>query len=70
MRLVEVLGDPAQLLVAEAVAGGTLPADVVWVLAGSLVGADDGVVAVDAGGDAGPYASGAVAAFDERFASG
>lgn len=70
VRLVQVFGDPVQLFVAEAVAAGTLLADVVGVLAGPLVGADDGVIAVDGGRDAGPDAPGAVAAFDERFATG
>lgn len=38
-------------------------------MARALVRTDDGVVAVDTGGDAGPDAAGAVAAFDEGFAA-
>ena len=68
--LVQVFGYPAQLLVAEAVAASAFVPNIVRVLTGPLVGADDGVVAVDACGDAGPDASGAVAAFDEGFAAG
>ena len=70
MRLVQVFRDPVKLLVAKAAAVGALDADVVRVLAAALVGANDGVVAVDAGGDTGPDATAIVAAFDERFAAG
>ncbi len=70
MRLVQILGDPIQLLVAETTTVSALNPDIIWVLAGLLVGANDGVVAVDAGGNAGPHASRAVAAFDEGFAAG
>lgn len=70
MRLVQVFGDPVQLLIAETAVIGALDADVVGVLAGPLVGPDDGVVAVDGGGDAGPDAAGIVAGLDEGFAAG
>lgn len=68
-RLVQVLSDPVELLVAQAASIGAFDADIVGVLARALIGADDGVVAVDACGDAGPDAAGAVAAIDEGFAA-
>merc|ERR1711877_73639 len=66
--LVEVLLDPVQLVIAEAVAA-TLLADIVWVHAGALVRADDGVVAVDGSRHAGPDRLAVVAALDERLAA-
>ena len=45
--LVKVLSDPVELLVAQATAISALDADIVGVLARSLIGADYRVVAVD-----------------------
>lgn len=70
MRLVQVLRDPVQLLVAQAPAVGAFGPDVIGVLSAALVGADDGVVAVDGSWDARPDAAAVVAALDERFAAG
>lgn len=68
--LVEVLGDPAQRAVAEVGGVLALTADVVDVLAGALVGPDERVVAVDAGGHAGPHALALVAVLDQGLAAG
>ncbi|GJC86760.1 hypothetical protein ColLi_09599 [Colletotrichum liriopes] len=68
--LVEVLADPAKSRVAEVAAVLALAADVVDVLAGALVGADEGVVAVDAGGNARPDTAGVVAVLDQALAAG
>lgn len=67
--LVEPLGDPAELGVAEGTAVFALGADVIDVLAGALVGADHGVVAVDGCWDADPGAFAAVARFDHGQAA-
>ena len=67
--LVEILADPAKLVVTEiAVFAGN--ADVVWVLAGTLVRAEDGVVAVDRCRDAHPGALAVVAGLDHGETAG
>lgn len=68
--LVEVLADPAKGRVAEVAAVLALATDVVDVLAGALVRADEGVVAVDAGGNARPDAARVVAVLDQALATG
>lgn len=68
-RLVQVLCDPVKLLVAKASAISALDANIVGVLSSALVGTYDGVVAVDACGDAGPDAARVVTTFDKGFAA-
>lgn len=67
--LVEVLGDPAESGVAEVGVVLALAADVIDVLAGTLVWAHHGVVAVDGGWDAGPHGLALVAGLDQRLAA-
>ena len=66
--LVEILADAAELAVAQ-VAIFTRDADVIWVLSGPLVRADDGVVAVDRGGDANPGTLAVVTGFNHGEAA-
>ena len=67
---VQVLRDPSERGVAEVAAVLALAADVVNVLSSALVGADESVIAVDAGRHTGPGAPGIVAALDKRLAAG
>lgn len=68
LRLVKVLRDVAQARVAQIAALALFP-HVVHVLAGALVGTQQGVVAVDRGRDADPGGLGAVAALDHGLAA-
>lgn len=68
--LVQVVGDPAKSRVTQVAAVLALATDVVDVLSGALVRADEGVVAVDAGGDARPDAARIVAVIDQALAAG
>lgn len=68
--VVQVFADPAELGVAQVAAVLALAPDVVDVLAGALVGAEERVVAVDGCGHARPDAFAVVAALDERLAAG
>ncbi|KAI6772036.1 hypothetical protein HG530_002994 [Fusarium avenaceum] len=67
---VQVIGDVAKTRVAKVGAVLTLASDVVDILAGALVGAHHGVVAVDAGGDTGPGAARLVTTLDQGLATG
>lgn len=68
LRSVEVLADPVELIVAEAVAAALL-CDVVRVAASLLVRTDHGVVAVDGGRNTRPDALTVVAALDQAQAT-
>ena len=70
LLVVQVAADPAELGVAQVAAVLALAADVVDVLPGALVGAEERVVAVDGCRDAGPDAFAVVTALDERLAAG
>lgn len=63
--LVEVLGDPAKLSVAEVAAVLALATDIIDVLTSALVRSQQGVVAVDGGRDTGPDALRVVAALNQ-----
>lgn len=67
--LVEVLGNPSKSWVAEIVVVLALATDIIDVLAGALVWANHGVVAVDGGWDAGPDGLGLVALLDQGLAA-
>ena len=67
--LVQPLGDVLELVIAEA-ASLALLAHVVRVLASALVGANNGVVAVNAGRNAGPGTLRVVARLDQGLAAG
>lgn len=69
LRLVEPFADPSKLSVAKRSTILTLHTDVVGILSGTLVGANDSVVAVDCCGHARPNALAIVAAFDEGLAA-
>lgn len=67
--LAKVLANPAHALVAQVAGVLTLAANVVDVLTGALVRADHGVVTVDGGGNANPWALAVVARFDHALAT-
>ena len=69
LGLVEVLANPVELVVAEAVTTALL-GDVVRVATGLLVRTDHGVVTVDGGRDTRPNALAVVAALDQAQATG
>ena len=67
--LVEVLADPAQGAVAEVAAILALSTDIVDVLAGSLIRANESIVTVDRGGDTAPHTSAVIAVLNEALAT-
>ena len=68
LGLVQVIVDPAKLGVAQA-AVFARHTHVVWILAGLLVGSENGTVAVDRRGNTGPDASTIVTALDQGLAA-
>lgn len=70
LRLVEVLGDVAETLVAKVAVVLALAANVINVLSSALVRTQQGVVAVDRSGHTGPCTLSVVAGLDHRLAAG
>jgi hypothetical protein len=69
LRLVKVRRDPVNFVIAKGVAA-TGTADVIYVLAGALVGTDHSIVTVNGGGDTAPDGLRGVAILDETSALG
>jgi len=67
--LVEVVTDPTESRVAEVVAILALSTDVVHIHSGALVRTNEGIVAVDASGNARPHTTAVVAVLDQRLAA-
>lgn len=67
--LVEVIANPAYTFVAQVARVLTLAANIVDILASTLVGADLGIVTIDGGGNADPGTLAVVAGLDHAFAA-